>query len=151
MIPRLDARRIASNDPETINALREAATVTGFATVYGTGISADRVREILELYRAFFKLPESEKAAVDMAKTGANRGWGAARSEQVNPQSNPDFKEVFDMGFVPPASDARSELSVYAPNLWPGLPGYREVLEDYFADACAVALSVLRDARQPHG
>ena len=43
MIPRLDARKLASNDPETIAAMKEAATVIGFATVHCTGISPDRV------------------------------------------------------------------------------------------------------------
>ena len=145
MIPRLDARRIASNDPETINALREAATVTGFATVYGTGISADRVREILELYRAFFKLPESEKAAVDMAKTGANRGWGASGSEQVDPDANPDYKQYFDSGFTLPSDDPRSHLDVYAPNQWPDKPAaFRPEIESYYQQACDVAMGVLR-------
>lgn len=145
MIPRLDARKIASNDPETIADLREAATVIGFATVYGTGISADRVREILELYRAFFKLPEAEKAQVDMARTGANRGWGASGSEQVDPEANPDYKQYFDSGFTLPASDPRSVLDVYAPNLWPEKPAaFKPEIESYYQQACDVAMGVLR-------
>lgn len=145
MIPRLDASALAGEDADAILALREAATETGFATVYGTGITADRVREVLDLYRAFFHLPLSEKAKVDMARTGANRGWGAAGSEQVDPTANPDYKQYFDCGFTLPPSDPRAGLDVYAPNLWPEQPAaFRPEIESYYAQACDVAMGVLR-------
>lgn len=145
MIPRLDARKLASNDPEAIASMREAATVTGFATVHSTGISPDRVLEILDLYRAFFHLPEADKAAVDMARTGSNRGWGASGSEQVDPSANPDYKQFFDSGFTLPASDPRSALEVYAPNQWPAEPkAFRPEIESYYMQACDVAMGVLR-------
>ncbi|WP_227269475.1 isopenicillin N synthase family dioxygenase [Roseobacter weihaiensis] len=145
MIPRLDVRKIADENVATIAALREAATVTGFATVHNTGLNADRVREILALYRAFFLLPEAEKARVDMARTGANRGWGRSGSEQVDPNANPDYKQYFDSGFTLPANDPRSALEVYAPNLWPETPrAFRPEIESYYGQACDVAMGVLR-------
>lgn len=145
MIPRLDARKIAKGDRATIAALREAATVTGFATVHSTGLSSGRVLEILDLYRAFFLLPEAEKAWVDMVRTGANRGWGRSGSEQVDPNPNPDYKQYFDSGFTLPASDPRSALEVYAPNLWPEKPrAFRPEIESYYRQACEVAMGILR-------
>lgn len=145
MIPRLDARKIATNDPDAIAGMREAATEIGFATIYGTGISEERVREIHSLYRSFFLLPEAEKAKVDMARTGANRGWGASGSEQVDPDANPDYKQYFDSGFTLPASDPRSKLDVYAPNQWPEKPAaFRPEIESYYTQACDVAMGVLR-------
>ncbi|MGD9294324.1 MAG: 2-oxoglutarate and iron-dependent oxygenase domain-containing protein [Roseobacter sp.] len=145
MIPRLDAQKLASNDADSIAEMHEAATVTGFATVYNTVLSGDRIVEILELYRAFFHLPMAEKARVDMARTGSNRGWGASGSEQVDPNANPDYKEFFDCGFTLPASDPRSSLEVYAPNLWPdNPPAFRKEIETYYAQACEVAMGVLR-------
>ena len=145
MIPRLDARKLASNDADAIAGMREAATVIGFATVHSTGITADRVLEILDLYRRFFHLPEQEKARIDMSRTGANRGWGAAGSEQVDPTANPDYKQFFDSGFTLPATDPRSELDVYAPNLWPDKPeAFKPEIESYYQQACVVAMGVLR-------
>ena len=145
MIPRLDARKLATNDPQTIADMREAATVIGFATVHSTGISPDRVLEILDLYRTFFHLPQDRKERIDMARTGANRGWGAAGSEQVDPDANPDYKQFFDSGFVLPASDPRSSLDVYAPNLWPDEPAaFQPEIESYYVQACGVAIGVLR-------
>ena len=149
MIPRLDARKLAGNDPETLAGMRHAATVVGFATVYGTGISGERVEEILDLYRAFFRLPEREKARIDMARTGANRGWGAAGSEQVDPHANPDYKQFFDCGFTLPANDPRAALEVYAPNLWPDTPrAFKPEVQSYYGQACDVAMGVLRAVAQ---
>lgn len=148
MIPRLDAELIAQRDPETLTALREGAESIGFLTVHNTAISAARMRFVLAAYRAFFDLPAQQKRAVDMAETGANRGWGAPLSEQVDPEANPDYKQVFDCGFEAP----QSGLPVYASNLWPAKPeGFREVIEAYYRDARAVAMDLLRGIAEAIG
>ncbi len=152
MIPRIDAAKLAAADPEAIEAMRIAASDVGFATVYNTRLTPERVRDVIAMYRAFFALPQSAKAALDMARTGANRGWGGPGSERVDPDANPDFKQVFDVGFTLPPDDPRGDLSVYAPNQWPAEPtGFRSVIEAYYADACAVALDVLRGVARAIG
>lgn len=144
MIPRLDAALIAQDDPETLDALRVAATQVGFATVYNTGISAQRVQDVIDAYAAFFGQPCDVKRSVDMAVTGANRGWGAAHSEKVDEKANADYKQVFDCGFSLPAGDARAALPVYAPNQWPSAPeGFQAQIEAYFSEACTVAAGIL--------
>ncbi|MBY6115623.1 isopenicillin N synthase family oxygenase [Mameliella alba] len=148
MIPRLDARKIAARAPETLAALRAGAMESGFLTVYGTAITPARMRFVLAAYRAFFDLPETEKRRVDMAATGSNRGWGAPQSEQVDPEANPDYKQVFDCGFAVPDSG----LSVYAENLWPDRPeGFRQVIEAYYRDAMEVATDILRGIAEAIG
>ena len=148
MIPHLTADAIAARDPATLAALRAAAHEVGFLTVSGTAITPARMRFVLAAYRAFFDLPEAEKARVDMARTGSNRGWGASLSEQVDPASNPDYKQVFDCGF----EDPDSGLSVYAPNLWPDRPeGFRPVIEAYWRDAREVAMILLRGIAEAIG
>lgn len=145
MIPRIDAEKLAAGDARALEDMREAATVTGFATVFNTALSPQRMEEVIATYRAFFKLPEAEKARIDMARTGSNRGWGAAGSEQVDPAANPDYKQFFDSGFTLPPGDPRSDLAVYAPNQWPEHPaGFQATIESYYTQACAVALQVLR-------
>ncbi|WP_425070576.1 isopenicillin N synthase family dioxygenase [Sagittula sp. S175] len=141
MFPTLDAARITARDPDTLEALRKGAFETGFLKVANTAITPARMRLVLAAYAAFFDLPEAEKRAVDMAATGSNRGWGAPLSEQVDPEANPDYKQVFDCGFEAPETG----LSVYAPNLWPARPeGFRQIIEAYYRDARAVALDLLR-------
>ncbi|MCT4610786.1 MAG: isopenicillin N synthase family oxygenase [Pelagimonas sp.] len=148
MIPRLDAQKIAARDPETLAALRTGARDAGFLTVYNTPLTSARMRLVIAAYRAFFDLSDAEKRAVDMAVTGSNRGWGGARSEQVDPNANPDYKQVFDSGFEIPDSD----LSVYAANLWPENPaGFREIIQSYYTDAQAVAFVILRGVAQALG
>eukprot|EP00040_Diaphanoeca_grandis_P005962 m.35334 g.35334 ORF g.35334 m.35334 type:complete len:372 (-) comp17116_c0_seq1:268-1383(-) len=148
MIPRLDAALIRNGDPDTLAALRQAATGVGFATIYNTVLTGARVSEVIDTYRAFFQRPEAEKRRIDMALTGSNRGWGAAYSEQVDPDSNPDDRQFFDSGVELAADDVRSDLlSVYGKNQWPdddpqGV--FRATILAYYDDAIDVAMDVLR-------
>lgn len=152
MIPQIDLAKLDAQDPATLDAMGEAAMGVGFATVHNTALSPARVAETIEVYRRFFHLPEAEKRAVDMARTGANRGWGASGSEQVDPDANPDYKQFFDSGFTLPRDDPRGDLAVYAPNRWPAQPPtFEPVVKDYYADALVVAMQVLRGVAQAIG
>ena len=102
--------------------LKAAAKEVGFLILYDTGIRRQDVLPVLDVYRAFFKGPDAEKQAVNMALTGANRGWRAPGAEQVCADANPDFKEVFVCGIALADSDRLCALGVYAPNQWPKTP-----------------------------
>lgn len=144
-IPSLDAQKLAARDPETLAALGVAAGDVGFATVHNTALSEADVRTVLASYATFFARPEGEKRDVDMARTGANRGWGASGSEQVDPQANPDYKQVFDSGLSLAPNDPLAQMPVYAPNRWPAqMPEFKATVEGYYAAACDVAMVVLR-------
>jgi isopenicillin N synthase-like dioxygenase len=152
MIPSIDLESLKAGSPDALAAMAEAATGTGFATVHNTALDAERVREVIEMYRAFFKLPEARKQPYSMAGTGANRGWGAAGSEQVDPDANPDYKQYFDSGVTLPESDPRRAMAVYAPNIWPAEPaGFEAVIARYYDDARAVAMTVLQGVAQSIG
>ena len=152
MIPTIDAAAMLRGEPETLESVRVCAEETGFMIVEGTAITPAQVRKVIAAYRAFFHRPEAEKDAVNMVRTGSNRGWGPAKSEQVNPEANPDFKEVFDCGFALPPGDTQAHLSVYAPNLWPAKPaGFRDTIEGYYAQALRVSLDILHAVAQVIG
>lgn len=147
-IPRIDASALI--DPghpghaAACDAARAGATDVGFLTVYNTPLSATRVAQVIAAYHAFFHLPASAKQPYDMARTGSNRGWGAPGSEQVNPDANPDYKQVFDCGLTLPAGDPLTALPAYAPNLWPDTPpDFAAILQGYFAEATAFARDLL--------
>ncbi len=144
MIPRIDAALLAAGDAPSLETLRAAATGVGFATVYNTALSEAQVRAVIETYRSFFKRADADKAALDMARTGSNRGWGASGSEQVDPGANPDFKQFFDVGFALPAGHPLLDKTFYAPNLWPEGAAFHHVISNYFDGACAVSLDLLR-------
>ncbi|KIN66379.1 2OG-Fe(II) oxygenase [Sulfitobacter noctilucicola] len=145
MIPRIDLAQLAAGDADAVAGMHKAATDVGFAKVHNTALDAKRVSAVIETYRSFFKLPEAEKSNCDMAKTGSNRGWGAAGSEQVDPDANPDYKQFFDAGLTLPDGDPRLSEPFYAPNCWPSNPPeFEAVIRQYYTDACAVAMDVLR-------
>ena len=149
MIPSIDLEKLSAGDAAALEAMREAATGVGFATVFNTALTGARVREVIETYRAFFKLPEAEKQPYSMAGTGANRGWGAAGTEQVDPDANPDYKQYFDSGVILPEDDPRRGMPVYAPNIWPAKPaGFEAVIARYYEEAREVAMAVLRGVAQ---
>lgn len=152
MIPTIDLAALTAGKADALAAMKEAATGVGFATVHNTALSSARVREVIETYRAFFHLSEADKQPVSMAGTGANRGWGAAGSEQVDPDANPDYKQYFDSGVDLSADDPRRAMPVYAPNIWPAVPAeFEAVITQYYADARLVALDVLRGVAQSIG
>ena len=80
-IPEIDARVLFDAGHPGYEAslaqVRAAAEDIGFMTLTGTHLTGADVRQVLDAYHRFFKLPESAKAVYNMAKTGSNRGWGA--------------------------------------------------------------------------
>lgn len=147
MIPEFDLAALDARVPAEMVRLEAATRDVGFLTLGNTGLSPEEISEVFEAYRSFFMLPAAQKAQVDMARTGANRGWGAPRSEQVDPGANPDFKEVFDCGFELPRGHpmAARDLAVYAPNIWPAEgKEFRLTIEAYAAKAMLVAMRLLR-------
>lgn len=152
MIPRIDFSKLAAGEPDTIDAVASGAREIGFLTLENTPITRAQQATVMDTYRGFFHQDPALKAKVDMAKTGANRGWGAPQSEQVDPGANPDYKEVFDCGMPLPPDDPLADLPVYAPNLWPASPAhFRSVIEGYFEQACAVSMIMLRGIAQGIG
>lgn len=150
MIPRIDAAALI--DPNHLGHAQACAEAVigvadiGFLTVYNTPIAASTVAEAIETYRAFFFLPSAEKAAYDMAATGSNRGWGAPGAEQVDPNANLDYKQVFDCGL--PISEREPlgalNLPAYAPNIWPDEPvAFAVILRAYYRETVTFALDLL--------
>jgi len=145
MIPKIDAQKLIARDAATMDLLQDGIAHYGFLIIHNTDITQDEMARVIAQYRAFFQLDPSEKSRVDMAKTGSNRGWGAPQSEQVDPNANPDYKEVFDCGFDIDPADPMASLSVYAPNKWPVRPeGFATVIGGYYDHAMNVAIEILR-------
>ncbi|MGX9354489.1 isopenicillin N synthase family dioxygenase [Roseobacteraceae bacterium S113] len=146
MIPVIDYAAMQTRDPETMQQLRDGAHEIGFLILKNTPLTGPRVQRVIHAYGEFFRLPERAKQAVDMARTGANRGWGGPGSEQVDPEANPDYKQVFDCGFELAKDDAlrAEDLAVYADNLWPeGEGDFRAEVQAYYTAALDVAHGLL--------
>ena len=145
-IPRLSFAKLAAGDEGETARLKAAAEGIGFMTLHDTPVAPATVEALIGAYRAFFRQEADAKDRWNMARTGSNRGWGAPLAERVDPASNPDYKEVFDVGYELPRDDplAGSGLATYAPNLWPDTPeGFADAVRAYYAEACRVALDLL--------
>ena len=103
----------------TIKHLEKAVTKTGFFVLKNSPISSKITKSLFEQYKLFFKKPPSEKNKVNMLNTNSNRGWGPSKSEQVNNNFNPDYKEIFDCGPQIDYDHKFKNLSYYASNIWP--------------------------------
>ena len=139
-IPKIDYKIISNYlDPsfnDEIKKFNYAISHYGFLLLKNTPIDKKVKTNILKAYKEFFYLPFKQKNKVNMALTSSNRGWGAPRGEQVNPEYNPDYKEVFDTGPHKKIKDEFKELTYYSKNLWPEhLPFFEKKINDYY-DLC---------------
>jgi len=124
--------------------VEQAALDVGFMTVFNTDITGAQVNQVLDAYRRFFELPVEEKKPFDMASSNSNRGWGGAGAEQVDPEANPDFKEIFDSGPELSPDDPLSQQTYYAANRWPSQPAdFAPIVQQYYKSATAVSLQLL--------
>lgn len=145
MIHQIDARSMFDQETKTLDNLRDAINNVGFLTLSNSFISSSDVEKTIHAYRNFFKSAPSNKENVDMSKTGSNRGWGRSGLEQVDPNSNPDYKEIFDCGVEVSQDDIQANLSVYANNQWPSSPeNFKEEIEAYFKNARQLSFQLLK-------
>ena len=154
MIDKIDFAALEAGDAQARAKLARGVLETGFLQIANTPISKADTLALIAAYEAFFKLPVAEKAKVDMARTGSNRGWGASGSEQVDPMANPDYKEVFDCGYELDAEDPlrASGLLVYGANQWPDAPaGFAETVQGYYGQAIALCRALLGHIAEASG
>jgi isopenicillin N synthase-like dioxygenase len=104
-------------------AIDAACRSHGFFSVVGHGIDPTLLPRLDSLARAFFALPEGEKAAIAMAHGGrAWRGWFPLGGELTS--GVPDRKEGIYFGAELPADDPRvaAGLPLHGANLVPAQP-----------------------------
>ncbi|MDO9367590.1 MAG: 2-oxoglutarate and iron-dependent oxygenase domain-containing protein [Sphingopyxis sp.] len=131
------------------NAARQigaAAREFGFFYASGHGVGAGVLSDLLDTSRAFFALPEAEKATVAMNKGGiAWRGWFPVAGELTS--GVPDIKEGLYFGEELGRDDPRVQvgLPLHGANLWPAtVPALRTAVEAYVADATRAGEALMR-------
>ena len=147
-IPKIDYKIIVNqNDPSFEDEAKKfnyAISQYGFLLLKNTLIDSNVKKNIFKTYKAFFNLTFEEKNEVNMALTSSNRGWGAPRGEQVNPDYNPDYKEIFDSGPFKKVSSKFKDLTYYSENLWPSqLPNFEKNVNKYFDLCTQIGINIL--------
>lgn len=108
--------------------LREICQNIGFLYIENHGIPDDLIARMYTLTKTFFALPQLEKDALRIEKSGPTlRGYIPAYGENVDPENTRDLKEVFDFG-----QHGVDVAPFKGPNPMPeSLPEVRLVFEEY--------------------
>jgi len=127
------------------DSIGEACRLLGFFYVTGHGVPAAVFSELDAQSRAFFALPEAEKAEIAMSRGGrAWRGWFPLGGELTS--GRPDRKEGLYLGqeLGPDDPRVRAGLPMHGANLWPAaLPDLRPAVEAFMAGTQRAAHAVL--------
>lgn len=124
----------------------QACRDVGFFYVSGHGVPTGLQRRLDAEARAFFALPEDDKAGIAMARGGrAWRGWFPLGGELTSGRA--DGKEGLYFGAELPAEDRRVQAGtpLHGPNQFPPqLPGLRAAVLDHLEAMTALGHALLR-------
>jgi isopenicillin N synthase-like dioxygenase len=131
-------RSPARSDREAVAAeLHGACRDIGFFYASHHGVPQALIDRTFEASHSYFAQPMAAKQAQSIKRSRNNVGYGEIGSEQLNPDIPPDFNESFNIGLELPADHPQmlAEVNGRGVNFWPDLPGFRDVMLDYF-EAC---------------
>lgn len=154
-LPTIDVSGFASGgSPDQQTADAAAATIdracreTGFLLIAGHGIAASTRAAMFEQIERFFALPVAEKEKIAIDKSAVHRGYVALATESLDDANTMagDLKETIDTGLDhgPDHPAVLAGTPLHGMNQLPDLPGFREVYEQYRAEAIAAAERVQR-------
>jgi len=116
----------------------------GFFYVTGHGIPVETIAAVFLQAARFFAAPAALQDAVRFTGAAGNRGHIPLGGETLDPGTLPDLKECFNIGLELAEDDP--ELLAGTPfrhrNPWPGQPGFRDAMLDYFGRAHRLGLAL---------
>jgi isopenicillin N synthase-like dioxygenase len=134
------------DDMQVAAAIDAACRRSGFFYLTGHGIPPGHFDALDSAARAFFALPETEKARIAMPNGGpAWRGWFPLGGELTS--GRPDGKEGIYLGEELGADDPRVAAGwpLHGPNLWPrAVPELRTAVENWLAATTRAAHALAR-------
>jgi isopenicillin N synthase-like dioxygenase len=141
--PIVDVAGLVEGGPGALERVAEAlidpCRSWGAFHLVGHGIPERELAEFDAAMRAFFELPDTERATVRRTRANA-RGY---YDEELT-KNRPDWKEVFDYGAEPAAEDAATAHSD-GRNQWPaGRHELRRVLLEHQSRCERIGLALLR-------
>jgi isopenicillin N synthase-like dioxygenase len=145
-IPVVDIGALYGSDPEAKKAVAAkigaACDDLGFFYVVNHNVSVGTIDHAVAMADKFFKQPESERLKVKADKN--NRGYREV-GDVVHRNGKPSARDNFDIGFPVTADDpeVKAGTPLYAPNIWPDLPGFREALEAYYGETYKLGMKIL--------
>lgn len=147
-IPVIDISGLHSSDPaeraRVASELGSAARDVGFFYISGTGIDEDLFGRMLAATKEFFALPMPEKMKSYIGLSSCHRGYVPVGEEGLYGDKT-DLKEAFDTALDLPADDPDHLAGnpMLGPNVWPDLPGFAEVVTEYYQAVLGVGRELL--------
>ncbi|MFM9134971.1 MAG: isopenicillin N synthase family dioxygenase [bacterium] len=132
---------------DVADALVRACHEVGFFLLVDHGIDQRLIDRYFAALEQFFALPIEAKELMAKANSRHFRGWEAIGAELTN--NRVDYREQIDLSSEHAARDADvwpPYLRLDGPNQWlpdEMLPGFREVVTEYFAQLSALAGEVM--------
>jgi len=134
-VPVIDIAPLVNHTAERFDAAAQigrACRDCGFFYVVGHGTDESLCRQLEKLSRRFFAQSETDKMKIAMSRGGrAWRGYFPVGNELTS--GKPDRKEGIYFGTELPDDhpDVLARKPLHGPNLFPDLPGFREVVLQY--------------------
>ncbi len=135
------------NTPNIAHDFLTAYSEVGFAYLVSHGIAPEMRAALFAASARFHALPEQEKRKIEVDHS--HRGYIPMNASTDVTSTLADVKKPNQSAsFMMMREDAMVDPDVYlsGPNKWPELEGFREVLESYHAEMCALGARVMRIA-----
>jgi isopenicillin N synthase-like dioxygenase len=114
----------------------------GFFYVVNHNVPVGTIDHAVAMADNFFKQPETERLKVKSDKN--NRGYREV-GDVVHRNGKPSARDNFDIGFPVTEDDpeVKAGTPLYAPNIWPDMPGFREAIEAYYGETFTLGMKIL--------
>jgi isopenicillin N synthase-like dioxygenase len=136
-VPIIDLRDLfrdgETGRPALVAQIKNACLDTGFFYIHNTGVEDDVIRKTLAAMKAFFDLPDDGpiKQNVHNKHVAGLKGWTPIFGEPAYQKGTVAHVESFDISQELTADEYQTVC--LEPNIWPNLPGFRDVIVDYNA------------------
>jgi isopenicillin N synthase-like dioxygenase len=146
-VPVIDVDPLVSHTPRRLQAAEQigaACRDCGFFYIVGHGVDEALGRELEALSLRFFAQSESQKMEIAMSRGGrAWRGYFPVGGELTS--GKPDRKEGIYFGAELPIDHpaVMAGRPLHGPNLFPGIPGFREAVLRYIDALTALGHSLM--------
>jgi isopenicillin N synthase-like dioxygenase len=139
-LPLIDIAGLRSGNMSEICRIADemgaAARDIGFFRIQRHGIEPALIEAAYQRATSFFALPEARKQVYYIGRSRNHRGYVPFTEKGDYADEVSRNYEAFDLGLDLPADDPDflAGNGVLGPNIWPDLPGFREIISRYYTE-----------------
>ncbi|MBF2027493.1 MAG: isopenicillin N synthase family oxygenase [Oscillatoriales cyanobacterium C42_A2020_001] len=128
------------------NQIREVCHRIGFFYITNHGIDHVFLAKTLAEAKRFFDQPLALKNQVAIANSPISRGFEPIGYQTLDSTAAPDLKEGYYIGVERDETDPLVQANTpnHGPNQWCALPGWREHMEQYFAQMIKLSMTLMQ-------